>query len=85
MKKVITMILIIGLITWLFTGCGGGLTTKGCTVISQDGDYVTYQQVCGNCGYKYGDPVTAHVAHKLAYSLTCTSCGEVIYISIERN
>lgn len=85
MKKVIAVASVAVLIVCIFAGCGGALTTKGCSVISQDGDYVTYQQVCGNCGYKYGDPVTAHVAHKLAYSLTCTSCGEMIYVSIERN
>ena len=84
MKKVIAACLIVALFVCMLSACGGGLSVSGCRIISEDGKYVTYQQVCPNCGYEYGDPTTAHVSSKLMYSLTCTRCGELITVRIER-
>ena len=84
MKKIITLILAAALFVTLLTGCGQ-LKTTGCRVIRDEDNYVTYQQVCDHCGYEYGDPTTTYVGRtKLVYSLTCTRCGEIIYIRLER-
>lgn len=66
------------------TGCEKELHTTGCRVIHEEGDYVTYQTVCDNCGYEYGDPTTANVYSKLFYSVNCTRCDEIIYVRLER-
>ncbi|MBQ7857546.1 MAG: hypothetical protein IJ351_02790 [Oscillospiraceae bacterium] len=86
MKKLTTGCLITVLIISLLAGCSRQLTTTGCRVIQDEDNYVTYQQVCDNCGYEYGDPTTVYVGRtKLVYSLNCTQCGEIIYIRLERN
>lgn len=86
MKKIITAIFIAIFTIVFLVGCSGQLTTTGCKVIYDEDNYVTYQQVCDNCGYEYGDPVTAYVGKaKLVYTLTCTRCRELIYIRLERN
>ena len=71
-------------VCFILTACSTGLTTTGCRVIHQEDNYVTYQTVCDNCGYEYGDPVTTHVSRKLMYSVTCTRCDEIIYVRIQR-
>lgn len=68
----------------ILTACSTELTTTGCRVINQEDNYVTYQTVCGHCGYEYGDPTTTHVSKKLMYSVNCTWCGEIIYVRIQR-
>lgn len=85
MKKIIATIFIAVFTMAFLAGCSRQLTTTGCRVIRDEDNYVTYQQVCDNCGYEYGDPTTAYVGTKLVYSLTCTQCREIIYIRLERN
>ncbi len=84
MKKIFAVFVISTLILTLFAGCGGQLKTTGCRVIRDDDGYVTYQTVCENCGYEYGDPATAYVATKLVYSVNCTQCREIIYVKLQR-
>ena len=76
----LTLILLLSILS----ACSGELSASGCRIISEDGNHVTYQQVCPTCGYEYGDPTTAHVSQKLMYSLTCTQCGGLIIVRIER-
>lgn len=92
MKKFLAMLFIV-VLAIPFAGCieelavtnsNKELTVTGCRVISEEDNYVTYQTVCDNCGYEYGDPATAHVYKKLMYTVTCTWCGELIYVRLER-
>ncbi|MBR5569280.1 MAG: hypothetical protein IKW10_00100 [Oscillospiraceae bacterium] len=82
-KTIITIILVMLLLT-ILCGCEKDLYTTGCRVIHEEGDYVTYQTVCDNCGYEYGDPTTTSVYSKLFYTVNCTRCGEIIYVRLER-
>ena len=84
MKKIKLLFMAI-CVLFVLTACGTGLSTTGCRVINQEDNYVTYQTVCDHCGYEYGDPTTTHVSHKLMYSVTCTRCGEIIFVRLERN
>lgn len=84
MKKSIALFLIVALTITLFTGCGKQLTTTGCEIIHEEDNYVTYQTICDNCGYEFGDPATTYVGRKLFYTVTCTMCREIIYVRIER-
>ena len=68
----------------ILTACSTQLTTTGCRVLHEEDKYVTYQTVCDNCGYEYGDPTTTHFSSKLMYSVNCTRCGEIIYVRLER-
>ena len=84
-KGLLSILLIMTLLAGLFTACGSkSLHTSGCRIIQEEDDYVTYQTVCDNCGYEYGDPTTAHVSSKLLYSVSCTKCDEIIYVRLER-
>jgi len=83
MKRIIAMVLVTTAI-FLLTACNAQLKVTGCRIIHQEDNYVTYQTVCDHCGYEYGDPATAHVSRKLFYTVSCTRCGELIYVRIER-
>lgn len=80
----ISVILATTILIFLLTACNSELETTGCRVIHQEDNYVTYQQVCENCGYEYGNPTTAHISKKLFYTLTCTRCGKLINVLIQR-
>lgn len=82
MKKRIVSVLMAALAGILFCACSKELTTSGCTVLRDDGEYVTYQTVCDHCGYEFGSPTT--VGFDVFYSVNCTRCGEIIYVKIER-
>lgn len=84
MNKTIALVLVFVLIISAFAGCSRRLTTSGCRVIRDDGEYVTYQTVCDNCGYEFGSPTTIY-AYNVFYNVVCTLCGEIIYIRIDRN
>lgn len=84
MKNLIKTALVSVLAISLFTGCSRQLTTTGCRIIQEEDGYVTYQTVCDNCGYEFGDPTTEYVGKKLFYSVTCTACREIIYVRLER-
>lgn len=60
----ISVILATTILIFLLTACNSELETTGCRVIHQEDNYVTYQQVCENCGYEYGNPTTAHISKK---------------------
>lgn len=83
MKK-ITLLFVVICMLFILTACSSELKTTGCRVIHQEDNYVTYQTVCDNCGYEYGDPATAHVSQKVMYTVTCTQCDEIIYVRLER-
>ena len=83
MKRIIAICLLVALLACILSACGR-LSASGCRIISEDGKYVTYQTVCPNCGYNYGDPKTVHVSSKFMYSVTCTRCGGLITVRIER-
>lgn len=85
MERIIPLILVLVLLSCIFAGCtSNGLTTSGCRVIRDDGEYVTYQTVCDNCGYEFGSPTTIY-AYNVFYNVVCTLCGEIIYVRIDRN
>lgn len=84
MKEYIAILLIFILIVTAFSGCSSRqLVTEGCRVIRDDGEYVTYQTVCDNCGYEFGSPTTIY-AYNTYYSVVCTLCGELNYVRINR-
>lgn len=83
MKK-FTAFIIAAILASTLSACGGQLSASGCRIIAEDDKHVTYQQVCTHCGYAFGDPSTVHVSHKLMYSLSCTQCGEVFNVRIQR-
>lgn len=83
MKRFIVILIIISAVFFL-TACSTQLKTTGCRVIHQEDKYVTYQTVCDNCGYEYGGPATAYVFTKLFYTVTCSECGELIYVRLQR-
>ena len=83
MKK-ITALIIATVLASTLSACGDQLSASGCKIIAEDDKHVTYQQICTHCGYEFGDPTTASVSRKLMYSLTCTQCGEVFNVRIQR-
>lgn len=84
MRKYIAMLLVVCMAA-LLVGCSKTLVTSGCRVIRDDGEYVTYQIECENCGYEFGTPTTAYVSNdQLFFNVSCTLCGEIIYVQLER-
>lgn len=85
MKKLSAATLMVALTATLLVGCSKNLVTSGCRVIRDDGEYVAYQIECENCGYEFGTPTTDYVSnHKLFYNVSCTLCGEIIYVQLDR-
>lgn len=71
---------------FILTACSSELKVTGCRIIRQEDDFVTYQVVCDQCGYEYGDPVTMRIPYsKQVFSVNCSRCHEIIYVSLERD
>ena len=85
MKRIFAVVFVVIWIAFVLVGCRGAVKAKsGCRVLREYENNVTYQTVCDHCGYEYGDPATAYVSDELYYSVTCTQCGEIIYVHLER-